>query len=142
MIRTSLLATSLLLGAAATAAAQQPGTPMSGMMSGPTTKVLAIGHLTGPPAPALRALMDNEVRDTVRLYLDGRIDQWFSRKDAPGVVFVMNVSTVEEAHALLERLPLGVEKKMAFDLIPLGPLTPLRLLVGEPSAGSSSAKKP
>jgi hypothetical protein len=70
----------------------------------------------------------------VKLYLGGKIDQWYVRQDKPGVVFLLNVTTVAEAHALLESLPLGVQKLMEFDLVPLGPLTPLSLLVNPPAA--------
>lgn len=92
----------------------------------PTTKVLAIGHLTPNPDRAqIMKIFPTEVRETVKLYLGGKIDQWFVRKDQNGVVFLMNVTTVEEAHALLEKLPFGEAKIMEFELIPLGPLSPL-----------------
>ena len=100
--------------------------------AGPTTKVLAIGRITtGTTRDKIMPVMPKEVRDTVRLYLDGKIDQWFVRRDQNGVVFLMNVSTVAEAHELLEKLPLGVSKYMEFDLIPLGPLSPLNVLLRE-----------
>ena len=112
---------------ASLAFAQGPATPV------PTTRVLAIGHITaGVTREKIMPVMPKEVRDTVRLYLDGKLDQWFVRKDQNGVVFVLNVATVEEAHALLEKLPLGQAKLMEFDLIPLGPLNPLRMLLEEP----------
>lgn len=75
--------------------------------------------------------MPLEVRDTLRLYLAGKLDQWFVRRDQNGVVFLLNVTTVAEAQALLDKLPLGEAKLMEFDLIPLGPLTPLGLLLPE-----------
>jgi hypothetical protein len=81
--------------------------------------------------------MPKEVPDTVRLYLSGKIDQWYVRQDGKGVVFLLNVSSVEEAHTLLEQLPLGQAKLMEFDLMPLGPLSPLRVLLGEPLAPPS-----
>jgi hypothetical protein len=121
--------------AAADVAVAQAGNPV-GLPSAPTVKVLAMGRLT-PAAMvpgAMKPVMPSEVRETVKLYLGGKIDSWYSRQDKPGVVFLMNVSTVEEAHALLEQLPLGVQKLMEFDLIPLGPLTPLSLLVNGPAA--------
>jgi hypothetical protein len=94
----------------------------------PTTKILAIGRLTGPRTPELIKLLGSkELPATVRLYLAGKIDQWYSIKDDNGVVFIMNVSTVEEAHSLLEALPLGQAKLMTFQLIPIGPLSPLAL---------------
>ena len=106
-------------------------------LAGPTTRVLAIGHLTtGTTRETIAPVMPREVRDTVRLYLAGKLDQWFIRRDQSGVVFLLNVSTVAEAKALLEKLPLGEAKLMDFDFIPLGPLTPLNLLIqGDASSG-------
>jgi hypothetical protein len=96
----------------------------------PTTKILAIGRVATPLTAEQRAtIMPREVPDTVRLYLDGKIDQWYVRQDGKGVVFLLNLTSVEEAHALLEKLPLGQAKLMEFDLMPLGPLNPLRVLL-------------
>jgi hypothetical protein len=46
-------------------------------------------------------------------------------------VFLMNVTSVEEARALLTTLPLDEGKLIEYDLIELGPLRPLYLLLGE-----------
>lgn len=101
----------------------------------PTTRVLAIGHMTnGTTREKVTPVMQKEVRDTVRLYLSGKIDQWFVRRDQNGVVFLLNVSSVEEARTLLDKLPLGEAKLMDFDLIPLGPLSPLGLLLPDTGA--------
>lgn len=78
--------------------------------------------------------MQREVKATVELYLQGKIDQWWFRSDAKGVVFLLNVASVDEAHEMLEHLPLGVAKRMTFELLPLGPLYPLRALLDQ-SAG-------
>ena len=128
----SLLGTALFL----LPHAKAQGTPA--MPAVPTTKVIAIGSVSstltqGSPAANI---MPQEVSDTVRLYLGGKIDQWYSRKDTRGVVFLMNVSSVEEAHALLEKLPLGVAGIMKFELIPVGPLSPLNYLLA-PAPGAS-----
>jgi hypothetical protein len=113
----------------------------AGLPSVPTIKVLAIGHMTAAASTeALLPVMKNEVPDTVKLYLSGKIDQWYVRQDQRGVVFLMNVSSVEEAHALLEKLPLGQAKLMEFELIPLGPLSPLARLLG-PAAAQAAAGK-
>ena len=98
----------------------------------PTTKILAIGRLVAPLTPAQRkAILPREVPDTVRLFLAGKIDQWWSRQDGKGPVFLMNVTSVEEARALLGKLPLDDAKLMEFDFIELGPLSPLHLLLAE-----------
>ena len=106
----------------------------------PTTKVIAIGSVDSTLAQGSGGanIMPREVTDTVRLYLAGKIDQWYVRKDTRGVVFLMNVSSVDEAHALLEKLPLGVAGIMKFELIPVGPLSPLNYLL----APATPASKP
>jgi hypothetical protein len=98
-----------------------------------TTKILAIGRLNGPPTPEqFKLLSSQEAPETVRLYLAGKIDQWYSINNGNGVVFLLNVSTIEEASTLLEALPLGKAKLMTFQLIPLGPLRPLALMLPHP----------
>jgi hypothetical protein len=99
-----------------------------------TTKVLAIGTWTAKATPETRpAIMPSEARDTLRLMLAGKIDQWFAKSDGSGAVFLMNVTDSAEAHALLEKLPLGQADMMRFELIPVGPLWPLGLLLREPA---------
>jgi hypothetical protein len=98
-----------------------------------TTKVLAIGSWTAKATPETRpAIMPSEARDTLRLQLAGKIDQWFGKSDGSGAVFLMNVTDPAEAHKLLEDLPLGRAGMMTFELIPVGPLWPLGLMLAEP----------
>lgn len=99
----------------------------------PTNRILAIGRFNAPPTPdQFKLLSSQEVPDTLRLYLAGKIDQWYSIQNDNGVVFILNASTVEEAHTMLEALPLGQAKLMTFQLIPLGPISPLALLLPKP----------
>ena len=95
-----------------------------------TTKVLAIGTWTEKASAETRPpIMPAEARDTMRLFLAGKIEQWFAKTDGSGAVFLMNVTETSEAHALLEALPLGQAEMMDFVLLPLGPLWPLGLLL-------------
>lgn len=97
-----------------------------------TTKILAIGSWTAKATPDSRpGVMPAEARDTLRLLLAGKIDQWFAKSDGSGAVFLMNVTDSGEAHALLEGLPLGRAAMMTFEIIPVGPLWPLGLLLRE-----------
>lgn len=97
----------------------------------PTTKILAIGTLiSGTDPAAARAILPTEVRETVKLYLDGKIDQWYSLQGRAGVALVLNVTDPAAAHEMLERLPLGQAHLMSFELMPLAPLNPLRQLQG------------
>jgi hypothetical protein len=95
----------------------------------PTTKILAISHFIKPMTPDDRAkIMPHEVHDTVNAYLAGKIDQWYFQNNGNGVVFIVNASTPEEAKNILEDFPLGQAGLMGFDYIPLGPLSPLRII--------------
>jgi hypothetical protein len=101
----------------------------------PTTRILAIGTLNrGVDPAAARAILPNEVRETVKLYLDGKIDQWYSLQGRVGVAFILNITDTGAAHEMLEKLPLGQAHLMSFELIPLGPLNPLRALPGMTTA--------
>jgi hypothetical protein len=55
----------------------------------------------------------------------------WARKDQEGSVFLMNVTSVAEAHASLAKLPLGQAKLTELELIELTPLTPLHMLLTE-----------
>ena len=101
--------------------------------STPTTRILAIGTITpGSDMAAVRATLPAEVRETVKLYLDGKIDQWYSQEGRPGVVFILNLTDLAVAHEMLEKLPLGQAHLMRFELIPIGPLNPLREFIKTP----------
>jgi hypothetical protein len=98
----------------------------------PTAKILALGRFTTPPTPEqVKAIFPREVPDTLQLYLDGKIEQMWARQDQKGPVFLMNVTSVAEAHSILEKLPLGQAKLMEFELVELTPLTPLHMLLTE-----------
>jgi hypothetical protein len=104
----------------------------------PTSKVLASGRFTSPPTPEqFKTIFPKEVPATLRLHLAGKIEQWWARQDQKGPVFLMNVTSVEEARAILEELPLGQAKLMEFDYVELSPLTPLHMLLNETSASAS-----
>lgn len=108
--------------------------PPSSSLDVPTTKLLAIGTFTAKGSPERwKPLLPAEVRDTVRLYLAGKIDQWYLKQDQSGVVFMMNVTDPKEALDLLGRFPFGQAGLMEFQIIPLGPIGPLRVLLTEPA---------
>ena len=97
------------------------------------TKIVAIGSITekGMPLKDRFPVLLHEVPATLNLYLSGKLEIMFVKTNVSGVVFVLNVTTVEEAHELLEALPFGQAGMMEFDLIPVGPLSPLRLLLNQ-----------
>src|ERR1035437_8503954 len=98
----------------------------------PTMKILALGRFVATPTPEqLKTIFPREVPDTLRLYLVGKIEQMGARQDQKGPVFLLNVTSIQDAHALLEALPLGQAKLMEFEYIEITPLTPLHMLLTE-----------
>jgi len=96
----------------------------------PTTKILAVGTFApGTDMAQVQRILPTEVRETEQLYLDGKIDQWYSLEDRPGVVFILNMTDTQAAHTMLEELPFGKTHLMTFQLTPIGPLNPLRQLL-------------
>jgi hypothetical protein len=82
--------------------------------------------------PQVASTLPEEVRATVRLYLDGMIQQWFSRSDGRGVVFIVNAPDTAAARALMEQLPLAKAGLVNLEYTGLGPLSPLRTLLPTP----------
>jgi len=124
-----LAAASVLVAAAPGVLAQIPP-PAT-----PTTKMLAIGTFApGTDMQLVQRTLAAEVRATAKLYLEGKIDQWYSLENRPGVVFILNVTDIGAAQATLGALPLGRAHLMTFELHPIGPLSPLRQLLKPPEA--------
>lgn len=93
-------------------------------------KVFAMGSFARPITDEQRKqVMSKEVPDTLKLYLDGKIEQFWFREDKPGTVFLVNAASVEEARSIIGALPLAVNGYLAYEYIPVGPLKPLGLLI-------------
>lgn len=93
-------------------------------------KILAIGSIVKPVSDQQRLeIMPDEVPATLKYYLDGKIEQFWSRKDAPGVIFLMNVDSIEQAKQAIDALPLVTSGFARYEFIPVSPLLPLRRLV-------------
>src|SRR5262249_3342409 len=77
------------------------------------------------------AVIPSEILAAWKLYLDGKIRQWYSRGEGKGVVFLVDAKTEDEARAIMETLPLATEQLMDHQYVPVGPLMPLRALMGQ-----------
>lgn len=106
----------------------------SGVPEVPTPKTTAVLVIEtakqGVTAQQIMAVIPAEIRATVKLYLDGKIQQWYSRGDGKGVIFLVNANTDDEARAIMETLPLAKDQLIDHEYIPVGPLMPLRALMG------------
>jgi hypothetical protein len=120
-----------MLPVAVVAQSQPPSPqPPEGVPSPKTTEVMVI--LTakqGVTRQQIMNVMPVEIRATVKLYLDGKIRQWYSRGDGKGVIFLIDAKTVDEAHSIIDTMPLSNENLMDHEYIPVGPLMPLIALI-------------
>jgi hypothetical protein len=92
-------------------------------------KVMAIGTLKPLTPEQRQKYLPDEVPATLKLYVDGKMEQFWLRDKNAGVIFLMTVDSVAEADALLKALPLGQANLLTFELMPIGPLTPLGMLI-------------
>ena len=98
-----------------------------------TTGVMVILTVkAGVAREQVMAVMPAEIRQTVQLYLNGKIREWYSRGDGRGVVLFLDSKDVAEAKTIMDGLPLGKQDLMDHDYIAVGPLLPLRLLMANP----------
>src|SRR5947209_9322938 len=130
---TSLLIAALPLASFAQSQSEAaPGVPSVAIPK--TTEVLVIQTarqgITPQEIQQIMAMMPEEIRATVKLYFDGKIRQWYSRGDGKGVIFLVDAKTEDEARALMETLPLAKEHLLDDQYIPVGPLMPLKALMG------------
>src|SRR6202048_2772902 len=106
-----------------------PGVPSVAIPK--TTEVLVIQTpKQGVTAQQILAVIPAEIRETMKLYLDGKIRQWYSRGDGKGVIFLIDAKTEEEARAVMATLPLSRGQLVDHEYIPVGPLMPLLGLLG------------
>ena len=108
---------------------QAPGASSAALPK--TTEVMVI--LTakqGVTRQQIMNIMPDEIRATVKLYLDGKIRQWYSKGDGKGVIFLVDAKTQDDAQAVMETLPLAKAQLVDHEYIPVGPLMPLMGLLG------------
>jgi hypothetical protein len=111
----------------------QPSAAQTQAISPTTTGVMVIlTAKAGVTREQVMAVMPVEIRQTVQLYLNGKIREWYSRGDGRGVVFLLDSTGVAEAQAIMEGLPLAKQNLMDHEYIAVGPLLPLRLLMANP----------
>ena len=130
-IRYAVLALTLtLIGATSMT---HPSAAQAQTVSPTTTTVMVILTVkAGVTREQVMAVMPGEIRQTVQLYLNGKIREWYSRGDGRGVVLLLDTRDVAEAHAIMDALPLAKTNLMDHEYIPVGPLLPLRLLMATP----------
>jgi hypothetical protein len=98
-----------------------------------TTGVMVIITVkVGVRREQVMAIMPAEIRQTVQLYLNGEIREWYSRRDGRGVVLLLDTRDVAGAQTIMEGLPLAKHNIVDYEYIAVGPLLPLGLLTANP----------
>jgi hypothetical protein len=130
-IRNVVLALTLtLIGATSMA---HPSVAQTQAISPTTNGVMVILTVkAGVTREQVMAIMPAEIRQTLQLYLNGKIREWYSRGDGRGVVLLLDTKDVAEAQTIMEDLPLAKQNIVDHEYIAVGPLLPLRLLIGNP----------
>jgi hypothetical protein len=122
----------LLAALSVLSAAQSQSEGGQGLPSGAIPKTTAVLVIQTPKqgvtVQQVMAVIPDEIQATVKLYLDGKIREWYSRGDGKGVIFLVDANSEDEARALMETLPLAKAHLMDHEYIPVGPLMPLRAL--------------
>ena len=97
--------------------------------SSPVTQVMVMtSRKAGVALQDVSKLAPEEVRVAVQLYLDGKIDQWYTRSDGKGAVIFLHCTTVDQAKAIISTLPLVKGGYLDTEYIPVGPFSGLRVL--------------
>src|SRR6202040_1126398 len=80
-----------------------------GQSTPPQPKITGVLTILTPKPGAtveqIMKIMPAEIRATVPLYLDGKIQQWFTRGAGRGAIFILNCKDVAEARALIANPP-------------------------------------
>ncbi len=108
--------------------------------SAPVTEVMVMtSRKPGVTIADVTKLAPEEVRTAVQLYLDGKIDRWYTRTDGNGAVLILHCKTVDEAKEVIAGLPAMKAGYLDVEYIPLGPFTGLRVLMRPQPAAEGSA---
>ena len=87
-------------------------------------KIIALSILgPTPDQNKMNELAAEEARNAWELLKADVVREAYLRKDKPGVVVVLEASTVEAAETALSQLPFYRHGLVRFDLIPVGPFT-------------------
>lgn len=130
-IRNAVLTLALTL--TGVTAMTEPSVAQAPALSPTTTGIMVIlTAKAGITREQIMAVMPDEIRQTVQLYLTGKVREWYSRSDGRGAVFLLDARNDAEAHAIMDVLPLARQDLIDHEYIAVGPLMPLRLLMAKP----------
>jgi len=66
-------------------------------------------------------VLEPEAEEARRLYAEGWVRAVYGRQDVPGAILQLECASLDDAHALLQRLPLVQRDMLEMTVIPVGP---------------------
>ncbi len=85
-------------------------------------KILALEkEVPGATVQGFKKHQNDEAIKVWELYQAGVFRELYFRRDWPGAVLILECEGVEEAEAVLGRLPFVKKNLITFDIVPLGP---------------------
>jgi len=103
----------------------------AGAQAGDTSKFMAIGTYAAPATVSEASLALQQEQETLRLYLNGKVEQFWFRKDGKGVVLLMAADSQDQAASLLGALPFAKANTIRFEILPVGPMVPFVWLLDD-----------
>ncbi len=108
----------------------------------PVTEVMAMASVKPGVAVAdVMKLVPEEVRGVSQLYMDGKIEQWYTRGDGKGQIFFLRAKSVDEATAIFAELPMVKAGYVVVEYIPVGPYSPVRFLTRPQAPAADGAER-
>ena len=102
------------------------------VLEGVEMKILAIDTVLPEATPEkIKENFLKEVNHTMNMYLADVVREIYFRQDRSGTVLMLEAPSLEDARAMLDKLPMVKAGLINFELIPLGPFVPLALLLDE-----------
>jgi hypothetical protein len=74
-------------------------------------------------------IVQKHVPDTLKLYLEGKSEQFWLRENKPGVILLMNGASVDQTKATVQRCRLLRTSSLGWKFIPVGLLMPPALQI-------------
>ena len=106
-------------------------------------KILAIDKVLPEATPEkVKENFMKDVNHTVKMYLADVVREIYFRQDRSGTIMMLEAPTLDDARAMIDKLPMVQAGLIAFDLIPLGPYVPLALLLDEEVGQGAASDAP
>jgi hypothetical protein len=99
--------------------------------AGDASKFMAVGTYAAPASVPEASLALQQEQETLKLYLNGKVEQFWFRRDGKGIVLLVSAGSLDEATALLGSMPFMRANAIRFEILPVGPMMPFIRLIDD-----------